>query len=103
MSTSADSWWFTLFLAAGTGARLTRLITTDKITKRLRIWLIVRAHGNAERPIPLLFRCPWCMGFWVSCAVTACAVLGHGRLWFVAPALALTVAQITGMITASED
>jgi hypothetical protein len=102
MDTSAGSWWFTLVLTAFTSARLTRLITFDKITGRLRAWTI-RVAKNPDKGLPVLFSCAWCMGVWVSTTVAAVAVAFRGQVWFVAPALALTASQITGMITASRE
>jgi hypothetical protein len=56
------------------GARLTVLVTRDKIAEAPRNWLL----GQARRRLPaewsakarFLFSCPWCMGWWVGVAVT---------------------------------
>jgi len=102
MDTSAGSWWFTLVLTVFASARLTRLVTFDKISAGLRAWTIRHAK-DPDKGIAILSRCSWCMGIWISAAVTAAAFAFRGQPWFVWPALALTAAQITGMITASRE
>lgn len=88
-----DLW--TCLLALGAAARLTRLITDDRITAPLRA-LVIRARGP-ESELAYLVQCPWCLGLWMSGAVTAAAFLAHGAVWFTAPALALTISYLYGI------
>lgn len=70
--------------------RVTRLITTDKITEpifdRLRFGLERRwyekhdggsdTHFNSK--LAFMLSCPWCIGFWVSGAGTLLVSLAYG-------------------------
>lgn len=58
-----------------TAYRITRLITTDSITEPARDWLNLHTGGGRSW---VLVTCPFCAGFWVSCAVVLAAHrLGH--------------------------
>lgn len=76
------TWWIfaDLVLALGFGLRLTRLVTTDKITEWLilnRLWRWADYTTPLEEFEPTTPRtrlvyslsCPWCVGFWVSAIV----------------------------------
>lgn len=71
--------------------RVTRLVTTDKITEpifdRLRFGLERRwyaKHGpegsdtHFNSKLAFLLSCPWCLGFWVSGAATLLVSLVYG-------------------------
>lgn len=53
--------------------RVWRLIGLDDVTRRPRNWLLDRLEFGAEDRDATVFAqfitCPWCAGFWVSCAV----------------------------------
>jgi hypothetical protein len=81
--------------------RLTHLVTTDRITRRFRVWVAKREYGDLarqhaphepmadvlggsdawwdERPTidadpPLgseFVHCPWCVGMWIALGITA--------------------------------
>lgn len=53
-------------------ARLTRLITRDTITDRLR-WPLIRRSANGELPewVGEFVRCPWCVSIWVAFGIVA--------------------------------
>lgn len=55
-------------LTALATARLTRLITTDKISEPARQWLITRLGATSK--IVYLAHCPWCMSIWVAALTT---------------------------------
>ncbi|WP_280332027.1 hypothetical protein [Nocardia wallacei] len=58
----------TLTVYVLTAARLTRIVTMDKIGEPLRGWAVRRwPDGSMLR---YLWFCPWCLGWWV-CAVLA--------------------------------
>lgn len=103
--------------------RLTRLVTTDSITRRPRRALIelayLRANGYAPTPVdgdtwddivdddphppPLakLLRCRWCMGVWCAAGVTVARRVAP-RSW---PRLArlLVVADAAALIATLEE
>ena len=58
----------------GVTARLTRLITEDTITDRLRVW-VMRKGGGPDSMAYTWVRCPWCVGLWIAFAVTCGAWL----------------------------
>lgn len=71
--------------------RVTRLVTTDKITEalfdRLRFGLERRWHEKHDEPgsathfnskIAFMLACPWCLGFWVSGVGTLLVSLAYG-------------------------
>ena len=94
-----DLW--TCLLALGAAARLTRLITDDRIAAPVRA-LAIRARGP-ESELAWLVQCPWCIGLWISAAVTVVAYLSHGAVWFTAPALALTISHLVALAAARLD
>lgn len=55
-------------LALGAAARITRLINSDMITQPLRD-LVAHLFGKDSTALHFL-ECPWCVGFWVSAAIT---------------------------------
>lgn len=70
MTTGAVSTILTLVIMAGATARLTRLITEDTITEKLRI-TVMRAGGGPDSMAYTWIRCPWCVGLWIAFLVTA--------------------------------
>lgn len=59
-------------LVALAAYRITRLVTTDTILDRQRDWVAVR-FGQLGK-LHTLVTCPFCAGFWVSCAVLGFAL-----------------------------
>lgn len=83
-----DAWLFVLLALAS--YRVTRIVTTDKITEpifeRIR-WGLERrwyakhdggsdTHFNSK--LAFMLSCPWCLGFWVSGAGTLLVSLAYG-------------------------
>lgn len=71
--------------------RVTRLVTTDKITEPLFDWLRFglerrwyAKHGpvgsdtHFNSKLAFLLSCPWCLGFWVSGVGTLLVSLAYG-------------------------
>lgn len=81
--------WLVVLLALAC-YRVTRLVTTDKITEpifnRIRFGLERRwyakhdggsdTHFNSK--LAYMLSCPWCLGFWVSGAGTLLVSLAYG-------------------------
>lgn len=92
-------------------ARVTRLITADRITETPRerfeaaLWRRFAPHvpvhdrEHAEPPLAVyLLSCPWCVSVYVA-AVAAPIVYWWGDSpWFVVPALALAFSHVTGLL-----
>lgn len=95
-----------LVLYVLTTARLTRLVTTDKIGQPIRSWAVRRWPArpvpeswpeDAPRPqrwVPFLLHCAWCFGFWVALALVwpVLAVAGLPWWWFLGLVLACSYA-----------
>jgi hypothetical protein len=84
-----SEWWLVL-LATAAAYRVTRVVTTDKITEpvfeRLR-WTLERRwqakHGDGSdtdwnSKLAYLLSCPWCLGFWVSGVFTVILSMAYG-------------------------
>ncbi|MBF6277046.1 hypothetical protein [Nocardia nova] len=81
-------------------ARLTRIITTDKIGEPLRAAVVDR-YG-ADSMLSYLIFCPACVSVWTGFALAPAAVALAGISWWLLPFLALTASQIT-IILARKD
>lgn len=77
-------------------ARLTRLVTTDKITEPLRAKVVDRF--GAQSLTTFLLHCPWCAGWWVAAILALPAAWVAGLPWWWAPALAFAASQVVGMM-----
>lgn len=94
--------WLVLLLALAC-YRVTRLVTTDKITEpifdRLRFGLERRwyeKHGpegsdtHFNSKLAFMLSCPWCLGFWVSGVGTLIVSLAYGLDYPILTWLALS-------------
>lgn len=94
-----------LVLVTLAAARVTRVIVTDKIGEPLRVF-VVRRRGEKSMLSYLMF-CSWCMGLWVSAALTV-AVWWPAHLadrigvttWAALPITILAVAHLVGLTLA---
>ena len=104
-----------LFVYALAVARVTRLVTADRITQAPRDWLTLhlwhrvtgdwnaahqaKADPKAEPPLSVyLLTCPWCVSIYVAAVATPVAYLWGERPWLFVPALALAFSHITGLL-----
>lgn len=77
--------------------RLTRLVTADKITERLRGFVVDRSEW-----LGYLVTCDWCLSIWVAPAPTI-AVLWWGDVMLVQAVLvALALSAVTGLLSLIE-
>lgn len=104
--------WWLVALASLAAYRLTRIVTTDKITElifdRLRFGLERRwyaKHGpvgsdtHFNSKLAFLLSCPWCLGFWVSGVVTVILSVAYGLDYPILTWLAMsTVVGFLGRI-----
>lgn len=94
----------TLILAALATARLTRMVTTDRITQGPRGWLLrllIRKRGEDALSVYLII-CDWCVSIYVAAGVTAAWILAGDTLWFQAPAAALALSYVAGFLASKE-
>ncbi|MCM6777908.1 DUF1360 domain-containing protein [Nocardia sp. CDC159] len=61
-------------------ARLTRIITTDKVGEPLRVAAVDRFGGDSM--MAFLFHCPWCFGWWVCAALAWPTAVVAGLPWW---------------------
>ena len=91
-----------LLLISLATARITRLVTEDKITEwprnRILIWLIGR---DPESLVAYLVVCPWCVSFWAGGAVAGAWWLTGGTMWYMVMLAALSASHVTGVIAST--
>jgi hypothetical protein len=87
----------TLLITLLATARITRLITSDRLTQAPRLW----AAEKIEERAPMLFyliTCDWCASVYVGTAVAGAWAAWGDTLWFQVPALALGASYATGFL-----
>jgi hypothetical protein len=89
----------TLLTAALATARLTRLVTTDRITQAPRQWALRKL--SSEGLLAYLIVCDWCASVYAAAAVVAITVWGGTPGTWVLTSLALSYAA--GWLAARED
>lgn len=82
----------------GVVTRLTRFVTADRLTDRLRA-AVIRRFGADSHP-GFGIQCGWCVSPYVAAVIVPVAWLWGDTVWFQVPALALLTAQLAGMTTA---
>lgn len=82
-------------------ARVTRLITEDKITERPREavarWLITRDHTQ----LAYLVFCSWCVSIYVGAAGAGAYWAWHGTMPYTVIVLALAASHVTGILAST--
>ncbi|MCM6774996.1 DUF1360 domain-containing protein [Nocardia sp. CDC159] len=81
-------------------ARLTRLVTRDKITEPIRAALIQRLGTGSQ--LTYLVHCAWCTSVWVAFTTAPAAVALAGLSWWLLPLLALAASQLVGMLATAD-
>ena len=94
-------WALLAALVAGlSNARVTRLVTTDEITRPLREGVLRRL--DAEKPghvrLAYLMECGWCTSVWVAALHVGAALLWLDQVWLWAALSVMALCQITGML-----
>ena len=111
--------WITAVVFALAVARVTRFITADKLSEKIRLRIVWRlwlrrAGGDEElarlqignkRPEPMLaylLTCPWCASIYVGAvAAPVCWAWGDTPYAFI-PALWLAFSHVTGLLAKIE-
>ncbi|MCL7377471.1 DUF1360 domain-containing protein [Streptomyces sp. 35G-GA-8] len=91
----------TLVLAALATARLTRLITADRITEAPRNWIIRRLPR--ESLLSYLLVCAWCSSIYVGAGMGVAWWAWGGDRWFAAATAALAFSYVTGWLSGRES
>jgi hypothetical protein len=92
--------WLLVALTIGAVARLTRLITADKITEPIRNRLYARWGEESKRAY--LIGCDFCCSVYIAPPVAAVVVIWPDNRAVLAGILALTASQAAGMIAKHE-
>lgn len=98
-----------LVLVIGATARLTRLITSDAITRHLRegaVRRLVEHEGDPRRwrgELAYLIMCSWCSSVWVGAAVAGTWWAWGGSMWYQAACAALTASHVTGALASATE
>jgi hypothetical protein len=104
--------WWLVALASLAAYRVTRLVTSDKITEpifeRIRWRLEARWHEKHDErgsqtewnsKLAFMLSCPWCLGFWVCGVFTVVLSLAYGLNYPILTWLAMsTVVGFLGRI-----
>lgn len=90
----------TVILAALLTARLTRLITRDKLTEPLRNQALL--HLDEDGAAAYLITCDWCASFYVGGAVAAGGAWAGLWSWWWAPVLAFVFSHVAGFLASRE-
>ena len=86
-----------MILVALATYRLTRLLTADRLTQRLREWAI----GRGEM-IGYMATCDWCLSIWLAPIPATLAVLYPENRLLIIGLLALSSSALTGLIASVE-
>ena len=89
----------TLLVAALATARLTRLVTRDRITHTPRRLLLKRL--DPEGLAAYMVVCDWCVSVYVGAGIVA--LLWAGPAWIVWPLYALAFSHVAGWLASKED
>lgn len=89
-----------LIIGALVTARVTRLITSDKITERPRNWALLRL--DEEGLMAYLVQCSWCASVYVGAGVAAVGAWASLWSWGWALPLALSYSYVAGWLASRE-
>lgn len=87
----------TLAVYVLTVARLTRIVTTDKIGEPLRV--AVAERFGPESMVSYLAFCSWCVGWWVALAFAFPAALVAGLPWWFGFGLWPAASYVVGVLS----
>lgn len=87
-------------VAALAVARLTRLVTTDRITEAPRNWALARLPDG--HLLAYLVVCNWCVSVYTGAAVAAAGAWAGAWSWGWAPPVALAFSYVAGWLASKE-
>lgn len=93
---------FTFVIYALATARLSVLVTEDKITERIRNALVRRWAGTGDAPREsyraYLLVCQWCVSVWIGAVAALVWHLAGTEPWALVPAAGLAMSYVTGKL-----
>lgn len=81
-------------------ARLTRLVTDDRITIKMRLWAVNK--WGKESWQSYYIHCAWCVSMWVSLLVMPAVVLLSGGSLLLAALTVPAASYVTGFLISKE-
>jgi len=90
----------TVIMAMLAVTRITRLVTTDQLTVRLRQLVVRRWHEESWQVY--LVHCDWCSSMWVALLVMPATVLLAGGSWLLAVLSVPAASYVTGFLVSKE-
>lgn len=90
----------TLLVGALVTARVTRLVTTDRITQAPRQWLLSRLPSDSLAAY--LIVCDWCASFYVGLGVAAAGTVAGVWTWPWIVPLGLAYSYVAGLLARGE-
>ena len=79
-------------------ARLTRVVTSDVITRAPREWLLRALVSRERHTLAYLVVCDWCASVYVGVGVAGAWYAWGETMWFMATAAALSASHVTGFL-----
>lgn len=89
-----------LLLTCLATARVTRLITEDRIFQAPRRWLLMRM--GEERLSSYLLVCPWCMSLYVGAGAAGAWYAWGDQRWFLAVCAVFAFSYVAGFLAGRE-
>lgn len=89
-----------LIVATLAVARLTRLLVSDKLTVKVRQWVVQKWGPDSKASV--LIHCPWCISVWVALPVMPVAALFPNK-WVIAVLAIPAAAYLVGFLANRED
>lgn len=91
----------TLALLCLATARLSRIVTTDRILNWPRSRLVRRLGG--AHPLSYFVVCDWCVSIYAGVGVAAAWHLWGDTRWFVAVSVALAASHVSGYLASRTE
>lgn len=89
-----------LLVAALATARLTRLVTTDRITNAPRNWVLRKLRSDSK--LAYLIVCDWCASFYIGAVLAAAGAWYGSWPWLWVLPVALGFSYISGWMALRE-
>jgi hypothetical protein len=93
--------WWTVALAFGVIARITRFLNSDTLAGGIRARVQAR-WGDGSIAADFV-ECPWCVSVWTSALVVPVAWLAGDSPWFILPALVLSLSYAYSLLAQNAD
>jgi hypothetical protein len=83
-------------------ARLTLLVTSDRVFQTPRTSLVGALARRGHDLLAYLILCPWCVSVWIGIVAAPVIYLWGTTPWLTVPALALALSMVAGLLAAAK-